>query len=334
MAGDWIPRCKGLNRKPEVLAIARATGMTRHTVADLLMDFWEWADSETDNGLLPNLTIAELSQAIPGTDERFWLAVVQAGWLLVGNTGLTIPNFDRWLGRSAKKRLQKNRRQSDWRASAADVDAGASTEAPTTEQYSTEEEPKGSSPPDKPAARELFDGDPEVPCDSHRQAPSGSKPTGNSRKRARNPLWDAVVAVTESDPKTSRTNIGRVCSCLCEAEPPYTPTEVLALPAILQARGFSLPLTLGTVEKYIGWTREQPKPKEVPNATQPRGSVGSGSRVRAEPGKYDAIIARGKRAGEAGPEQGAAPEAPAAPQADAGRNPPGASPGDSQAGGG
>jgi hypothetical protein len=40
MAGDWIPRCKGLNRKPEVLMIARLTGRDRRIVTDILMEFW------------------------------------------------------------------------------------------------------------------------------------------------------------------------------------------------------------------------------------------------------------------------------------------------------
>lgn len=83
--------------------------------------------------------------------------------------------------------------------------------------------------------------------------------------RKRNDLFDAVVEVTASDPKASGSHIGRVCRCLRAADPPYTPAEVRALPPILQARGFSLPLSLGTVEKYIGWVRrQQPDGKDGP----------------------------------------------------------------------
>lgn len=111
MAGDWIPRCKGLNRKPEVLQIAKATGIHRRIVSDTLMEFWEWADSETTDGNLAGLTVAQLCDAVPGTDETFWLAVVQSNWLEVHPSGIKVPNYDRWLGENAKKRLQNTRRK-------------------------------------------------------------------------------------------------------------------------------------------------------------------------------------------------------------------------------
>jgi len=78
------------------------------------------------------------------------------------------------------------------------------------------------------------------------------------KPRKRDELFDAIVKITCSDPKASASHIGRVCKWLRQAEPAYSPEEVLALPALLSARNFTLPLSLGTVEKYIGWTRNIP----------------------------------------------------------------------------
>jgi hypothetical protein len=76
--------------------------------------------------------------------------------------------------------------------------------------------------------------------------------------KPRNALFDAVAEITASDPKVSAGYIGRVLRELKAAEPPYTAQEVRRLPAILAERGFTLPLTLGTVTKYIGWVRCPP----------------------------------------------------------------------------
>ena len=139
---EWIPRCKGLNRKPEVLAIALATGRTRHDVADLLCEFWEWADSETEDGRLPGLTIETLSIVVPDTDDQFWTAVVQVGWLQVEAPTLIIPNFERWLGRCAKKRLKDVLRQQTHRARkpTPDLSRNERDKSVTTVQDITEQE--------------------------------------------------------------------------------------------------------------------------------------------------------------------------------------------------
>jgi hypothetical protein len=111
MAAEWIPRQKGLNRKQEVLDIARATGKDRRWVADVLMEFWEWCDAELIEGHADNRKVSDLVELIQGTDEGFWIAVISAGWLRVTRKGLAIPNFERWLGRSAKRRLQDAERK-------------------------------------------------------------------------------------------------------------------------------------------------------------------------------------------------------------------------------
>lgn len=132
MAGDWIPWQKGLTKRREVLAVARKARRSSRECAAILMEFWEWADSETSTGELPSITLEQLPEIITGTNKSFWQAVVDEGWLTQSKQGLAIPRFERWLGNSAKKRLENNLRQ---RLSREKRDKSA-----TTEQNRTEEE--------------------------------------------------------------------------------------------------------------------------------------------------------------------------------------------------
>jgi hypothetical protein len=110
-------------------------------------------------------------------------------------------------------------------------------------------------------------------------APEGHG-TGKPPKkpRHRDELFDAVVEVTGCDARASASYVGRVCSSLRSADPPYTPAEVRSLPGVLQARGFSLPLTPGTVEKYAGWSRHPPSPGQTP----PETDLERAARIRRE----------------------------------------------------
>lgn len=111
MAGDWVVWVKGLSRKREVLAIAERTGRDRRLVACLLMEFWEWADGETEDGYLPFMSVRNLSASQADTDETFWGHVADVGWLVIEDGGILIPNFSRWMGASAKRRLNDTNRK-------------------------------------------------------------------------------------------------------------------------------------------------------------------------------------------------------------------------------
>lgn len=111
MAGDWIPRDKRLTHKQEVVRVASMTGLSQREVAATLEDFWSWADDQTEDGFLPGISVTLLSHIIRDTDETFWRAVVSVGWLEEFTTGVRIPNFDNWMGKSAKKRLRAAQRQ-------------------------------------------------------------------------------------------------------------------------------------------------------------------------------------------------------------------------------
>lgn len=101
----------GFARKPEVLRIAGLTGRTRADVAVTLMEFYEWADATTEDGKLPGVDVTFLSHVCHNTDVTFWNALASVGWLTILDDSIEIPNFDYWMGSSAKRRLNNARRQ-------------------------------------------------------------------------------------------------------------------------------------------------------------------------------------------------------------------------------
>jgi DNA-binding transcriptional regulator YiaG len=123
MAGDWIKWAKGLARKPEVVQIAIRLGLSRHAVAGLLMEVWEWADenvvlnlsgSEPDDcpGCVPfEGTPEQLISALTGV-TGLADAMTAAGWLRCRSGSLVFPNFNRHNGNTAKSRaLDSSRKQ-------------------------------------------------------------------------------------------------------------------------------------------------------------------------------------------------------------------------------
>lgn len=118
MAGDWIAYCKDLPSKPEILHIAQLSGRSvRETVA-ILLEFWAWADGQTEDGFLRHVSVTLLSQIVRDTCAVFWHAVAEVGWIILTETGdLRIANFDSWMGASGKKRLRAAQRQRKTRSS-------------------------------------------------------------------------------------------------------------------------------------------------------------------------------------------------------------------------
>lgn len=95
---------KKLPKKEEVLRIAQATGMHRREVAMALLEFWSWLDDNSPDGKLSRHNVGTLSLLIEDTTEVFWAAVRDVGWLIETADGIEIPNFERWMGSTAKKR--------------------------------------------------------------------------------------------------------------------------------------------------------------------------------------------------------------------------------------
>ena len=109
MADDWIKVRTVLHEQRETLIVARELGVARLYAVGMCVRFWGWADSNTVDGNLPNMTPADLDEVM-GV-QGFARAMMLAGWLVADERGLLIPNHDRHNGKSAKRRAMDCMRQ-------------------------------------------------------------------------------------------------------------------------------------------------------------------------------------------------------------------------------
>lgn len=131
MAVEWIKWVKGLAKRPEVLQMAHILNKSRHEVAGLLCEFWEWADenvsvSEEDSAsaICPGFVrIASASNTLVDTlsgADGFAEAMTAVGWLIVRDGSLEFPKFGRHNGKSAKRRALDAERKRTTRAESPD----------------------------------------------------------------------------------------------------------------------------------------------------------------------------------------------------------------------
>lgn len=105
----WLKFDTSTPEKPEVFSITVAMGWDDPdlTVGKLLK-VWRWFDQHTDGGNACGVTLALLDRVIGVTG--FAQAMANVGWLVVTDTGLALPNFDRHNGETAKTRAQTAKR--------------------------------------------------------------------------------------------------------------------------------------------------------------------------------------------------------------------------------
>lgn len=103
MAGDWIKFEVSTPEKQEVLAITVAMGWDDPdlTVGKLLR-VWRWFDQQTVEGNAPGVSAALLDR-IAGV-SGFAKAMADVGWLIIEESGISLPNFGRHNGKTAKDR--------------------------------------------------------------------------------------------------------------------------------------------------------------------------------------------------------------------------------------
>ena len=89
--------------KPELLEMSSILGIEDpDTVLGKLVRVWSWFDSNSENGHAPSVTNV-LIDRVTGV-RGFCDAMFSVGWLDKTEDGVIVPNYDRHLGKSAKKR--------------------------------------------------------------------------------------------------------------------------------------------------------------------------------------------------------------------------------------
>lgn len=107
--------------KQEVLAIAGRMGWDDPDMAvGKLFRVWRWFDQQTIGGNAPGVTLALLDR-ISGV-SGFGLAMQSVGWLIVTDAGISLPNFDRHCGKTAKDRALTANRVANHKASKSEND--------------------------------------------------------------------------------------------------------------------------------------------------------------------------------------------------------------------
>lgn len=99
---SWIKFEASTVDKPEVWQIAQALGMEPDTVIGKLIRVWLWFDEHTLDGNAPSVTKALLESKISVTG--FCNAMIAAGWMVEREGTISLPNFDRHNGKTAKNR--------------------------------------------------------------------------------------------------------------------------------------------------------------------------------------------------------------------------------------
>jgi hypothetical protein len=111
MAGDWIKMRIGLADDPAVIAISRATKLDADTVVGKLHCIWGWADQNTADGRLDGVPASWIDTKVGKRGFAAAMASTNPPWLIIEDSGVTIPRFDRHNGKAAKSRADALERQ-------------------------------------------------------------------------------------------------------------------------------------------------------------------------------------------------------------------------------
>lgn len=156
MAGEWLKFDASTPEKPEVFAITVALGWDDPdlTVGKLLK-VWRWFDQQTIDGNAANVTLALLDK-VSGV-SGFAKAMCDVGWLIQDEHGLTLPNFERHNGKTAKdraltaKRVAKHKHKGTGNAASNGDSVTPVVTSPLPREEKRREEKKEVKPPTKPA---------------------------------------------------------------------------------------------------------------------------------------------------------------------------------------
>lgn len=155
MAGEWIKFEASTPEKREVFSITAAMGWEDPdlTVGKLLK-VWRWFDQQTVSGNADGVTLPLLDRIIGVSG--FAQAMCNVGWLLVEDSGLSLPNFDRHNGKTAKDRALTAKRVAKHKTNGKGNAASVSGALPKEEKRREEEtSTSGAEAPDMEAGEDV-----------------------------------------------------------------------------------------------------------------------------------------------------------------------------------
>ena len=151
MAGDWLKFEKSTSDKPEVWAMAEELGIDPDAVVGKLLRVWGWFDEQSEEGNAPSVSKMLLDRRVGVTG--FCDSMVLCGWMNDDGKEVTLPNFDRHNGKTAKnrsltaKRVAKHKAESNGKGNGSGVTNALPREEKRREDNNTPLPPKGGGVP-------------------------------------------------------------------------------------------------------------------------------------------------------------------------------------------
>lgn len=133
MAGDWIKFELSTMDKPEVCQIADLADIDPDAVVGKLMRVWGWFDQQTESGNAPSVS-KKLLDRLVGV-SGFCEFMQSVGWMVDSDGIISLPNFDRHNGKTAKNRVLTAKRVANHK-----VKTNAETNAPIVSDALPKEE--------------------------------------------------------------------------------------------------------------------------------------------------------------------------------------------------
>jgi hypothetical protein len=200
MAGDWIKIEKTTARKPEVLRVAAALGIHPDHAFGLCIRWWCWCDDhlETANAAGVSVVLVDSLVERPGFAD----ALILVGWLRVRDGSLEVPNMDRHLSQTAKKRavtaarVAKHTAKTNSKANAQTNADGVSEALPEKRRVREEVSSNEETPPKPPEGEP---GGAEVSKSKKRKRPI-ARSTGPAGARVTGIEIDGELVLYDADP--------------------------------------------------------------------------------------------------------------------------------------
>ena len=147
MAGDWIKFETATLEKPEVCQIADAADIDLDAAVGKLLRVWVWFDQQSEDGNAPSVSKKLLDRLVGVTG--FCGLMESVGWMTNVDGVISLPNFERHNGKTAKNRALTAKRVANHKVktNADGNGAGVSGALPREEKRREDQEHKNKPPP-------------------------------------------------------------------------------------------------------------------------------------------------------------------------------------------